>query len=82
MALSKNSRIDRSEYFLELPLDSDSDKALRRINPALPRWDSVRGLTPALNREFPEIARQEEKRRHLARIHLDVLSWGQRGIAD
>src|SRR3712207_8557032 len=40
------SRLHRVEPFLELPLDSLTGRGLRRTDATLPRWDSVRRLTP------------------------------------
>lgn len=73
------ARLDRSESFLELPLDSFTGKALRRAEPTLPRWDSVRRLTPTLSAQYQGAARLEGRRRGLAPVHLDVFWWGYRG---
>lgn len=73
------SRIDRSEHFLELPLDSLTGKALRKTDLSLPQWESVRGLNPRLSARFQAAALSEGKRRELARVHLDVFWWGHRG---
>lgn len=77
--LRSSSRIDRSERYLELPLDSYTGKALNKIEKSLPRWDTVRRLNPDLSQSFQEAASCEGERRKLARVHLDVFWWGHRG---
>jgi len=77
--LRDHSRLDRSERFFELPLDSLTGRALRRTDPELPRWDSVRRLTPELSSRFQDAAKREGYKRRLARVHLDVFWWGYRG---
>lgn len=77
--LRSASRIDRAERFLELPLDSITGKALNRLEDALPRWNSIRRLDVATSQQFQDAAEREARRRGLARVHLDVFWWGQRG---
>ena len=73
-------RLQRSENYLELPLDSLTGTALKKIDASLPRWDSVRRLTPEISARFQQVARWEGKRRRLAAVHLDVFWWGHRGV--
>lgn len=69
--------LERAEPFLELPLDSLTGTALTRIDTSLPRWDSVRRLTPVLSERFQDVARAEGARRGMAAVHLDVFWWGR-----
>jgi hypothetical protein len=73
------ARLGRSESYLELPLDSYTGKALSACDSTLPRWDSVRRLTPGVSARFQAVARREGARRGLAPVHLDVFWWGHRG---
>jgi len=73
------ARLSKSEHFFELPLDSFTGKALRATDRKLPRWDTVRRLTPSLSAQFQDAATLEGKRRGIARVHLDVFWWGHRG---
>jgi len=72
-------RLDRAESYFEVPLDSLSGRALwEGSQRSLPRWATVRGLTPALSDEFQRVASDLARKRRIARVHLDALWWGQR----
>jgi hypothetical protein len=77
--LREEYSLDKAEYFYEIPLDSITGAALHReSNGALPRWKTVRGLSPELNAEFQRVASALAKSRKVARVHLDAVWWGQR----
>ncbi len=77
--LREPSGIDRVERYLELPLDSLTGAALMKTDESLPRWSTVRGLTPSLSEQFQDAAAREGDQRGLARVHLDAFWWGHRG---
>lgn len=71
--------LHRCERFLEVPLDSLTGRQLHRESKgAIPRWRTVRGLTPAISDEFQSIATLLAARRRFARVHLDAFWWGVR----
>ncbi|MFZ0692722.1 MAG: hypothetical protein WAN51_00975 [Alphaproteobacteria bacterium] len=63
---------------LETPLDSHVAKGLKRDAPdrALPRWQTIIGLTPKDNALYQEVARDvARKRYHTYRVNLDLWYW-------
>ncbi len=75
--LSKAFHLQRAEEFLELPLDSITERELRRVvgRGVLPRWPGVRHVTPAISAQFQAVAAKEASRCKIPRIHLDALWW-------
>ena len=72
------------ERWLELPLDSHTEKGLRQammehpeIAQQLPRWPRVVNLTPELSNQYQRLASDVAARKQLARVHLDILYWRQ-----
>ena len=60
-----------------MPLDSLTGTELYRASDGtLPRWKTVRGLTPELSASYQEVASAEARKRDMARIHLDAVWWG------
>lgn len=68
-----------AERYFEVPLDSLTGTELyRAADGALPRWKTVRGLTPQLSEAYQKAASAEARKRGMARIHLDAVWWGLR----
>ena len=69
--------LNRIEHWLELPLDSHVGKKLNEQSGSgdLPRWNTIRALTPELNRQFQVSALEIAKERGLSRVHLDLFFW-------
>jgi hypothetical protein len=68
-----------SEEFFEVPLDSISGKALFEHSAGrLPRWQTVRGMTPALSRKYQAEASRVATLKGIPRVHLDAIWWGER----
>jgi hypothetical protein len=68
-----------AEAFFEVPLDSLSGRALHKAAAdRLPRWHTVRALTPDLSDEYQDVASELADSKGIARVHLDVFWWGSR----
>ncbi len=71
--------LDRSEPFLELPLDSITAKALRKAakkrGEPLPAWPGVKHLTVPISASYQNVAATEGAANGIARVHLDALWW-------
>jgi hypothetical protein len=77
--LREEYRLDRAEAFFEVPLDSITGKHLVVASGGeLPRWRTVRGLTPAASAQYQTFAALLAAHRGHARVHLDALWWGER----
>jgi hypothetical protein len=77
--LREEYQLHKSESFYEVPLDSITGAVLHRESKGgLPRWETVRGLRPALSDEFQRVASSLAKPRGIARVHLDAVWWGER----
>jgi hypothetical protein len=72
--------LERTERFLEMPLDSITARRLRREvgRARLPRWRRVKVLTPNESRAFQDAAQIVSARRGIARVHLDAIWWSHR----
>jgi hypothetical protein len=70
-------RLRKLERWLEVPLDSQVAKGLRKEKGGdrLPRWETVIGLTPEVSREYQEFAALVAKRKGTCRVHLDLKYW-------
>lgn len=75
--LCREYGLNRIEHWLELPLDSHVGKRLNEQSGSgdLPRWNTIKALTPRLNRQFQATALEIAKRRGLSRAHLDLFFW-------
>jgi hypothetical protein len=72
-----------SEEFFEVPLDSISGKALyEHAAGKLPRWQTVRGMTPTLSDKYQAEASRVAKLKAIPRVHLDAIWWGERPPSD
>jgi|RhiMethySRZTD1v2_1073278.scaffolds.fasta_scaffold121263_2 hypothetical protein len=68
-----------AEAFFEVPLDSISGKALYdKAEGRLPRWKTVRGMTPALSDQYQAEAVRLATVERVPRVHLDAVWWGER----
>jgi hypothetical protein len=70
-------RLDRSEVFMELPLDSITAKQLKSTvgRGALPSWCGVKHVTPEINARFQDAAAKEATKQRIERLHLDAVWW-------
>jgi hypothetical protein len=73
--LRENYDLAKCERYLEIPLDSNVGKQLRKEDRGLPGWRTVKNLTPDVSAQFQEVASRIAKREGTARVHLDVLYW-------
>jgi hypothetical protein len=82
--LCAHYRLERIEPFLELPLDGVVGQALgtaaiaRGQHHRLPRWKSIRRLTPEQSALYQGFATELVAEAGHARVHLDVVIWGGR----
>ena len=75
--LSRHYGFQRTERWLEVPLDSLVAKGLiGDFKPQLlPKWRTIKNLTPADHSAFQAAARVIARRRGVARVHLDLYYW-------
>lgn len=63
---------------LEVPLDSFvANGIINQSQAPLPRWISIKELTPKKSDQYQSVALQMAKELKLARVHLDLLLWRQ-----
>lgn len=68
-----------AELLYEVPLDSITGTKLHQLSGgSLPRWGTVRDLTPEVSDEFQAVAARLAEDRRIPRVHLDAIWWGQR----
>lgn len=67
-----------SEPFFEVALDSIVARELRKRDPGLPRWTTIRRLTSANSLKYQNAASAIAGEAGIARVHLDALWWGRR----
>lgn len=71
--------LQMAEPLYEVPLDSITGATLHQLSDGtLPRWGTVRDLTPDLSDQFQAVAARIADGRGIARVHLDAIWWGQR----
>jgi len=69
-----------AEPLYEVPLDSITGHALYDLSDGtLPRWGTVKDLTPEESEAYQDVAAQVAESRGIARVHLDAIWWEQRG---
>jgi hypothetical protein len=70
------------ESILEIPLDSNVAKGLKRdaakYGLCPPRWNSISQLTPTTNADWQAIALAVAQNQNTCRVHLDVSYWRAR----
>jgi hypothetical protein len=68
-----------AEPLYEVPLDTVTGTTLYQLaGGSLPRWGTVRDLTPEVSDAFQAVALRIAEERGIARVHLDAIWWGQR----
>lgn len=68
-----------AERFYEVPLDSLTGRELHQAGRGdVPRWETVRGVTPELSAAYQEVASAVARQQGMARVHLDAVWWGLR----
>jgi hypothetical protein len=78
--LSNAYQLHAIEQWLEVPLDSHVGKRLHAESPTgIPRWTTIKGLTPELSDMYQFAARTIAAMRGIAPIHLDVFYWRNHG---
>jgi len=80
--LRDHYRLAPLEPWLELPLDSITARRICAVVVAtgtqVPRWHTVRGLTPDDSRAYQDAAAQIAAAHGVDRVHLDAYWWGDR----
>lgn len=78
--LRSRHRFDRLERWLEVPLDRDVATALCREpeGGGLPRWRTIKRLTPKLSCRYQTVALEVARRKGTERVHLDLYYWRRR----
>lgn len=76
--LRKKYRLNRIEKFLEVPLDGQVARSLiplagKEVN--LPKWETIKDLTPENSKKFQDFASWYAKKIKCTRIQLDVILW-------
>lgn len=75
--------LELAEAFFEVPLDFLTGTELYRASAqTLPRWATIRGLTPEASALFQTVAASVAGKRRIARVHLDAVWWGDRARLD
>lgn len=67
--------LGRLEFWLELPLDKYVGEALLTYDRTLPRWRSIKYLTPRDSSRYQQAASRWAGEKNMARIHLDIWLW-------
>ncbi len=71
-----------AEPFFEVPLDTVTGTMLHQLaGGSLPRWGTVRDLSPEVSDAFQAVAARVAEERGIARVHLDAIWWGRRADA-
>ena len=76
--LRKEYRLDQIEKFLEVPLDNQVANKLISLageKDGLPRWKTIKGLTPENSKLYLDFAGKYAKKKGCTRIQLDVIFW-------
>jgi hypothetical protein len=73
--LCKHYHLERTEPWLEIPLDQYVAAGLHRDynGEDLPKWDGIKRLTPENSKAFQKAAKRVAQEKGIARIHLDLL---------
>jgi len=75
--MCKRYTLEKSEEWLELPLDGLVAKALKRVGPreGLPPWPGLNRLTPEISAKYQIFARLVASEQGISRVHLDMRLW-------
>lgn len=78
--LARHFHLEKSEPFLEIPIDSITARRLRERagRRVLPRWRGVKHLTSEDNAQYQAYAARVARKRRVTRVHLDTFWWGER----
>jgi hypothetical protein len=79
--LRERFKLAQAEAFLELPLDRQTATGLisRSASHRLPRWTGVKHLQPEASELFQRRASEIAREHQIARVHLDITLWLDRG---
>jgi len=70
------------EQWLELPLDKDAARGLRKdskdMDKQVPRWLGVKHLNCDISKDYQAAAERVAQRRAIARVHLDLIYFRQK----
>ena len=79
--LTERYSLARAEEMFEVPLDSITGKRLSELAAGeLPRWRTIKGLTPEISSDFQRFAAEYAAKKEIARVHLDAFWWGGREL--
>jgi hypothetical protein len=67
--------LDRITPWLEIPLDGQVGEQLKKEDPTLPSWKTVKRLEPEESKLFQASASKQAKRRGIARVYLELELW-------
>lgn len=70
--LKKNGKVLSQ---LEVPLDKDVALCLMKLFPDLPKWQSIKNLTPSESNQYQAKAKHYAEKLKIPRIHLDLEFW-------
>ena len=75
--LCKRYRLEKSEEWMELPLDGLVANALKRVGPrgGLPQWPGLNRLTPEISAKYQRFAKVVAAEQGISRVHLDMRLW-------
>ena len=75
--LSKQFKLQSTESWLEVPLDSAVAKGLKLQSnrDEFPRWPELKNLEPNVNEGFQVFASKRANLKKVARVHLDMYLW-------
>lgn len=74
--------LQMAEPYYEVPLDTITGSKLHQLSGGvLPRWGTIRDLTPDLSDQFQAVASRLADDQGIARVHLDAIWWGLRASA-
>lgn len=60
---------------LEIPLDKDVAVGLSSVRIDLPKWNSIKSLSPEQNKVYQDAAVEEAEKQQTLRVHLDMEYW-------
>ncbi|TWT33905.1 hypothetical protein KOR34_37410 [Posidoniimonas corsicana] len=77
--LCREYGLAKLESLLEVPLDRDIATRLlaEPEGEGLPKWGTIKRLTPEASEQYQAVARRVAKRMGTHPVHLDVLYWGR-----
>ena len=73
--LCEHLQLRSAERFFELPLDSVVGKRLRSEDRSVPRWTTIKGLTPKVSDRYQAAGLRIARAKQMLRVDLDALWW-------